>query len=167
MTTRMKRLSAASLAGLGLITGPALPPPTSVPAATNLVANPGFETASLAPWTCDAGTSKVGTSPVHSGSYALAATPTSNLTAQCSQTVSVQPNTSYTLSAWVLGNYAYIGVTGSGTTDTSNWVSTSSWAQLSTSFTTGASTTSVSIWVHGWYSQGTVYSDDFLLTAGG
>jgi hypothetical protein len=115
---------------------------TAVSAATNLVTNPGFETGSLSPWTCDPGTAKVVTSPVHSGSYALAATPTSNLTAQCSQTVSVQPNTTYTLSAWVLGNYAYIGDTGTGTSDTSNWVSTSSWAQLSTTFTTGASTTS-------------------------
>jgi hypothetical protein len=149
-----------------VITGAALASTTSVSAATNLVANPGFETGTLSPWTCDAGTSTVVTSPVHSGSHALAATPTSNLTAQCSQTVSVQPNTSYTLSAWVLGNYAYIGDTGTGTTDTSNWISTSTWAQLSTTFTTGASTTSVKIWVHGWYNQGTVYSDDFLLTGG-
>src|SRR4030088_381484 len=111
VTTRMKRLFAGLLSGLVVITGAALISTTSVSAATNLVANPGFETASLSPWTCDAGTGTVVTSPVHSGSYALAATPTSTLTAQCRQTVSVQPNTSYTLSAWVLGNYAYIGVT--------------------------------------------------------
>jgi chitinase len=150
-----------------VITGAALVSTTSVSAATNPVANPGFETGNLSPWTCDPGTSMVVTSPVHSGSYALAATPTSSFTAKCSQTVSVQPNTSYTLSAWVLGNYGYIGDTGTGTSDTSNWVSTSTWQQLSTSFTTGASTTSVSIWVHGWYSQGTVYADDVLLAASG
>jgi chitinase len=163
----MKRLFAGLLSILVVITGAALMTTTSVSAATNPVANPGFETGSLSLWTCDPGTSTVVTSPVHSGSYALAATPTSSLTAQCSQTVSVQPNTSYTLSAWVLGNYAYIGDTGTGTSDTSNWVSTSTWQQLSTSFTTGASTTSVSIWVHGWYGQGTVYADDFLLAASG
>jgi chitinase len=167
VTTRIKRLFAALLSGLVVITGAALMSTTSVSAATNPVANPGFETGSLSPWTCDPGTSTVMTSPVHSGSYALAATPTSALTAKCSQTVSVQPNTSYTLSAWVLGNYAYIGDTGTGTSDTSNWASTSTWQQLSTSFTTGASTSSVSIWVHGWYSQGTVYADDVLLTASG
>src|SRR3981081_594098 len=157
----MKRLFAGLLSGLVVIAGATLMSTTSVSAATNPVANPGFETGSLSPWTCDPGTSTVVTSPVHSGSYALAATPTSNATAQCSQTVSVQPNTSYTLSAWVLGNYAYIGVTGTGTPDTSNWSSPRPWAQLSTSFTTGASTTSVSIWVHDCYSRGYVYADDF------
>ncbi|HET9059919.1 MAG TPA: carbohydrate binding domain-containing protein [Acidimicrobiales bacterium] len=131
---------------------------------TGTVSNGGFETGSLAPWSCDAGTGSVVTSPVHSGTYALQEAPTSSDDAQCSQTVAVSPNTTYTLSAWVQGNYAYLGDTGTGTSDTSNWTSSSGWAQLSTTFTTGASTTSVSIWVHGWYGQGNVYVDDVSLT---
>jgi hypothetical protein len=104
------------------------------------------------------------TSPVHSGSYALLGTPSSSDDAQCSQTVSVQPGSSYTLSAWVEGSYVYLGDTGTGTSDTSNWTSSSSWTQLSTTFTTGASTTSVTIWLHGWYGQGNYSADDVSLT---
>jgi chitinase len=86
--------------------------------------------------------------------------------AQCQQVVSVQPNHTYNLSAWVDGNYTFIGVTGSGTTDTSTWTPNTGGAyqKLSTSFTTGGSTTSVTIWVHGWYAQGTYFADDFSLT---
>src|SRR5690349_602629 len=69
-------------------------------AATNLVTNPGFETGSLSGWTCDAGDAVV-TSPVHSGSYALQMNPSSSTTGQCTQTISVQANTPYTLSAYV------------------------------------------------------------------
>jgi chitinase len=151
--------------------GTSTPPPTTTtttptttspppPPGNNLVANPGFETGALSPWTCDPGTAAVVTNPVHTGGYALAATPTSSVDAQCTQTISVSPNHTYTLSAWVQGNYAYLGDTGTGTSDTSNWISTSSWTKLSTTFTTGASTSQVTIYLHGWYAQGTIYADD-------
>ncbi|HET9059330.1 MAG TPA: carbohydrate binding domain-containing protein, partial [Acidimicrobiales bacterium] len=133
---------------------------TAGPGGSGSVANGGFESGSLSGWSCDSGTASVVTSPVHSGNYALAITPSASDDAQCSQVVSVQPSTTYTLTAWVQGNYAYLGDTGTGTSDTSTWTSSSTWAQLSTTFTTGPSTTSVTIWVHGWYSQGTVYVDD-------
>jgi chitinase len=131
----------------------------------NLISNPGFESGALSPWTCDPGTGSVVSSPVHSGSHALAAAATGSDDAQCTQTVAVQPNHTYTLSAYVEGNYAYLGDTGTGTSDTNNWTpSATSWTQLKTSFTTGAATTSVTIYVHGWYAQGTVYADDFSLS---
>ena len=132
-------------------------------AAVNLITNPGLESGALAPWS-GAGCS-VTNSPVHSGSYALAGTPSGNSTAQCQQVVAVSPNTSYVLSAYVNGSYVYLGVSGTGTTDVSTWTpgTSGSYAQLSVSFTTGSSTTSVTIWVHGWYGQGTYYADDFNL----
>ena len=136
-------------------------------AATNLLTNPGFESGSLSGWTCSA-TDSVTTSPVHSGSHALAGAASNSDDAQCSQTVSVQPSSSYTLTGWVEGSYVYIGDTGTGTADTNMWTpSATSWQQLSTSFSTGASTTSVAIYVHGWYAQGTYYADDFSLTGPG
>src|SRR6266704_4866747 len=130
-------------------------------ATVNLLTNPGFESGSLSGWTCDSGTGSVGTSPVHSGSYALAGAATSSDDAQCTQTVSVQPNTSYTLSGYVQGAYVYLGVTGG----TSTWTpSATSWQQLSTTFTTGASQTSIQVYAHGWYAEGTYYADDLALS---
>jgi len=142
---------------------------TAQAATANLAQNPGFESGTLAPWSCSGNNGSVVTSPVHSGSYALLGTPTNSDDAQCSQTVSVQPSSSYTLTAWVEGSYVYLGDTGTGTSDTSNWTTSSSWTQLSTSFSTGASTTSVTIWLHGWYAEGDYSADDVALTgpAGG
>jgi chitinase len=132
--------------------------------AANLVQNPGFESGSLSPWSCSNSSGSVVTSPTHSGSYALQAMPAGNDDAQCSQTIAVQPSSSYTLTAWTQGSYVYLGDSGTGTTDSSTWTSSSSWTQQTTSFTTGVSTTSVTIWLHGWYGQGTYYADDISLT---
>ncbi|MCL6666962.1 chitinase [Streptomyces panaciradicis] len=126
----------------------------------NNAQNAGFESG-LGNWTCSASSGTTVSSPVHSGSAALKATPAGQDDAQCSQTVAVKPGSTYTLSAWVQGGYAFLGVTGTGTTDVSTWTpDSSSWKQLSTSFTTGASTTSVTVYTHGWYGQAAYYADD-------
>ena len=139
-------------------------PPPAAHAATNLITNPGFETGSLSGWTCSPLDSVTG-SPVHSGSHALAGAANNSDNAQCSQVVAVSPSSSYTLSGFVEGNYVYIGDSGTGSSDTNAWTpSATSWQQLSTTFSTGASTTSVTIYVHGWYAQGTYYADDLSLT---
>ncbi|OUC94165.1 carbohydrate binding domain-containing protein [Streptosporangium minutum] len=132
--------------------------------AANIATNPGFES-DLAGWTCSApaGATAV-SSPVHGGSKALQATPAGSDTARCQQTVSVKPSSSYSLSAWVRGGYVFLGVLGTGTTDQSTWTSSpSAYSQLSRTFTTGASTTSVTIYVNGWYGQGAYQADDFVL----
>jgi hypothetical protein len=73
----------------------------------------------------------------------------------------VQPSSSYTLTGWVQGSYVFLGDTGTGSTDTDTWTaSAAGWQQLSTSFSTGVSTTSVTVYVHGWYGEGTYYADD-------
>lgn len=123
-----------------------------------LARNGGFE-AGLDGWTCTAG--KPVTSPVRTGGSALQATPAGSDHAQCSQTVSVQPNSDYTLSGYVRGSYVYLGASGTGTTDVSTWTqSASDWQQLKTTFRTGASTTQVTIYTHGWYGTGAYYADD-------
>ena len=162
-----QRLGAAALAlaltagGVGVVAFLAVP---AGAATTNLLTNSGFESGDLNGWSCDAGTGSVVSSPVHSGSHALAGGATSSDNAQCTQTVSVQPNTSYTLSGYVEGAYVYLGITGG----VSTWTpSATSWQQLSTSFTSGASQTSVQVFVHGWYAQGTYYADDLALNGPG
>ncbi|MFG2478379.1 chitinase [Streptomyces fagopyri] len=126
----------------------------------NNAKNGGYESG-LSNWTCSAGSGATVSSPVHGGSAALKATPAGQDNAQCTQSVMVKPNSAYTLSAWVQGGYSYLGVTGTGTTDVSTWTPDSaSWKQLSTTFTTGASTTSVTVYTHGWYGQVAYYADD-------
>ncbi|MCK1823355.1 glycoside hydrolase family 18 protein [Streptomyces sp. XM83C] len=126
----------------------------------NNVRNAGFESG-LTGWTCTAGSGTTVSSPVHGGTAALKATPSGQDNAKCTQTVAVKPNSTYTLSAWVQGGYAYLGVTGTGTTDVSTWTPDSaSWKQLSTTFTTGSSTTQVTLYTHGWYGQAAYYADD-------
>jgi chitinase len=134
-------------------------------AQTNLLANGDFAAGSTAGWTCSAGDAVVA-SPVYSGSsYALAGTPTSGDDAQCSQVISVQPSSSYTLAGWVEGDYVYLGDSGTGSNDTDSWTpSATTWSELSTSFTTGSATTSVTIYIHGWYAQPVFYADDLSLT---
>jgi hypothetical protein len=121
--------------------------------------NAGFETGALSPWTCTGGSAVVST-PVHSGSHSLQVTPSSSGTGECDQSVTLSPNKSYTLTAWVQGPYAYIGVSGGASAST--WSNSASWNQLSVAFTTGSSGT-VTVFVHGWYGQSNVTADDFTL----
>ncbi|QCD57950.1 chitinase [Streptomyces hawaiiensis] len=126
----------------------------------NNARNAGFESG-LSDWTCSAGSGTTVSSPVRTGTAALRATPSGQDNARCSQTVAVKPDSTYTLGAWVRGGYAYLGVSGTGTTDVSTWTPDSSaWKQLSTTFTTGSSTTSVTVYTHGWYGQAAYYADD-------
>ncbi|HZU54675.1 MAG TPA: glycosyl hydrolase family 18 protein [Actinocrinis sp.] len=122
--------------------------------------NGGFESGSLSPWTGQSGDAVV-SSPVHSGSHAAVIAPTASQTGELDQTVTLKANTSYTLTGWVQGNYAFIGVSGGASAST--WTSSSSWTKLTVSFTTGSSGT-VTVFVHGWYSQGNVYADDFSVS---
>ncbi|PYC79483.1 carbohydrate-binding protein CenC [Streptomyces tateyamensis] len=165
LTRTVAGVSAAAVIGTGLAVAGTF---TAGAAAANLVANPGFESG-LSGWSCTGGSGAVVSSPVHSGSSALKGTPAGQDDAQCSQTVSVQPNSQYTLSAYVQGSYVYLGATGTGAaSDPSTWTpGNASYGQLSVSFTTGASTTSVTVYLHGWYGQPTYYADDVALTGPG
>ncbi|MFJ9776272.1 carbohydrate binding domain-containing protein [Kitasatospora sp. NPDC101157] len=134
----------------------------------NLLANGGFESGVLDPWSCSAGTGSVVNSVSHTGTYALKGAVSASDTAQCGETVSVQPNTTYSLSAWVQGRYVYLGATGNGVTDPAVWTpGGSDWQQLSAGFTTGPNTTSVTVYLHGWYGQGGYLADDVTLTGPG
>ncbi|MFF8602318.1 fibronectin type III domain-containing protein [Streptomyces sp. NPDC015232] len=149
----------ASLLGAAALV--ALPAPAQ---AAELLANPGFESGTLSGWSCSGGTGSIVTTPVHSGTKALAGAASASDTARCAQTVAVQPNTTYTLSGWVRGNYVYLGVDGGASTWTP---SASAYQRLSLSFTTGASQTSATVYTHGWYGQGTYYADDISLDGPG
>ncbi|MFF1545674.1 carbohydrate binding domain-containing protein [Streptomyces sp. NPDC058291] len=154
-------LALVGTAGLALAGAVALP---GTAQAANVLTNPGFESGAVSPWTCSGNLGSVVSSPVHSGSKALTGAVSSSDIAQCGQTVSVQPNTTYALTGWVRGSYVYLGVEGGASTWTS---SPSAYSRLSVSFTTGASQTSATIYVHGWYAQGAYYADDVSLDGPG
>jgi chitinase len=158
---RRGRAALATAAAAALAVGGAVFATQAQAASTNILTNGSFSTGNLTGWSCDTGTASVVTSPVYSGDgYALAGAASNSDDAQCTQTVSVQPDTSYTLSGEFEGDYVYLGV--SGGTDT--WTpAAASWTQLSTTFTTGASQTSVTVYTHGWYGEGTYYADNLTL----
>ncbi|MEV4050633.1 glycosyl hydrolase family 18 protein [Amycolatopsis sp. NPDC049688] len=122
------------------------------------VVNGGFETGALSPWSAPG--DAVVASPAHSGTHALQVVPSASATGEAAQNVTLAPNHTYTLTAWVQGSYAYVGVRGGATA--SAWTSGSGWTKLSVPFTTGASG-AVTVYVHGWYGQSAVYADDFAI----
>ncbi|MER7625432.1 glycosyl hydrolase family 18 protein [Streptomyces sp. NPDC126503] len=151
------------LAGALAVGGLATLSPAARAADTELARNGGFE-AGLDGWNCTAGSGAVVTSPVHGGTKALQATPAGSDHAKCSQTITVKPHSAYTLSGWVRGSYVHLGVTGTGTTDVSTWTqSAPDWQRLATTFTTGANTTSVTLYTHGWYGTPAYQADDLSL----
>ncbi|MFB7514329.1 chitinase [Streptomyces sp. NPDC056144] len=159
-TRPLTLLLAGALAAGGLL---ALTPVTAQAADAELARNGGFE-AGLDGWTCTAGSGAVVSSPVHGGTKALQATPAGADNAKCSQTVTVKPNSSYEVSGWVRGSYVYLGASGTGTTDVSTWTASApDWQRLTTRFTTGASTTSVTLYTHGWYGTPAYQADDLSL----
>ncbi|WTA97078.1 glycoside hydrolase family 18 protein [Streptomyces avidinii] len=152
-------LTAAALAVAGFL---AAGPPAAA-ADADLVRNGGFE-AGLDGWSCSGGSGATVTAPVHGGGSALRATPAGQDNARCSQAVTVKPDSTYTLAAWVQGAYVYLGASGTGTTDVSAWTQTpGAWKQLTTTFRTGPSTTSVTVYTHGWYGQPAHVTDDLTL----
>ncbi|MDF6044526.1 glycoside hydrolase family 18 protein [Streptomyces sp. JH14] len=153
----MAVVAAGALTVTGLVS-------TAEAADVNVAKNAGFESG-LTNWTCSNGSGTTVSSPVHGGSSALKASPAGQDNAQCTQAVAVKPNSTYALSGWVQGGYTYIGATGTGTTDVSTWTpDASSWTKLSTSFTTGPNTTSVTVYLHGWYGQAPYFADDISVT---
>ncbi|HYS38169.1 MAG TPA: glycosyl hydrolase family 18 protein [Pseudonocardiaceae bacterium] len=137
------------------VTGGTGPPPPP-----NGLTNGGFETGSLSPWTAQPGTVVVGT-PVHGGTHALSVNATSSQTGEADQTITVAPNASHTLTAWVQGNFAFVGVTGGASAST--WTSSAGYTKLTVPFTTGASGT-ITVFVHGWFAQGIVFADDISVS---
>ncbi len=161
MTHRLHR-GAAATGALALGSAVLALLPAQAGAATELLANGGFESGALSPWSCT-GTAALTASGPHSGAAALSATPGAGDLAPCTQGVDVQPNTGYTLSAWVKGSYVTLAATGTGVS-TSTWANAAGWTQLTRTFTTGPDTTRVTVALSGWY--GSPYqADDVSLTA--
>ncbi|MFI5772399.1 chitinase [Streptomyces sp. NPDC051658] len=155
---------AAALLAAGGLTALA---PSAAAADVDLARNGGFESG-LDGWSCTGGSGAAVGTPAHSGTSALKATPAGADNAKCSQVVTVEPDSTYTLGAWVQGSYVYLGAEGTGTTDVSTWTQSSTdWKQLTTTFRTGPSTTRVTVYTHGWFGTPAYYADDLTLVGPG
>ncbi|MEV8534467.1 glycoside hydrolase family 18 protein [Streptomyces sp. NPDC051211] len=152
-------LGAATLTATGLA---AFTAGTAQAADVNVARNGGFESG-LANWSCAGDSGAAVPSPTYAGAGALKGTPSGQDNARCSQTVTVKPNSTYTLSTQVQGSYVYLGASGTGTQDVSTWTpgSGGGWQKLSTTFNTGPSTTQVTVYTHGWYGQPAYHVDEF------
>ncbi|MFJ5924629.1 carbohydrate binding domain-containing protein [Kitasatospora sp. NPDC092948] len=101
-------------------------------------------------WNCESGL----VLPPSDAFGELAGYPTDVSFAGCTQTVTVEPNSTYRLSARVKGPYVFAGVTGSGTADVALWSNETDWNTLNGTVTTGPNTRTLTVYFHGWYQQG-------------
>ncbi|WP_438272571.1 chitinase [Streptomyces uncialis] len=162
---RPRLLAVLAATALAVLPGLTITSSVARAADADLARNGGFETG-LDGWNCSAGSGATVTTPVRTGTSALRATPSGGDNARCSQTVTVKPDSVYTLSGFVRGSYVYLGVTGTGTPngDGFNWTqSAADWQRLSTTFRTGAGTNRVTLYTHGWYGTAAYHADDISL----
>ncbi|MFE9602874.1 right-handed parallel beta-helix repeat-containing protein [Streptomyces hokutonensis] len=133
----------------------------------NLLSNAGFETGSLSPWTQASGTaSSVTASNSRTGAEALT-TAASGSGANQSLT-GLTPSTTYLLTGWgrvaTAGETLAIGVKNFGGTETYTNVASTSYSQAAILFTTGASTTTATVYC--WKNAGGAgagYCDDLAV----
>ena len=162
----MTRRPLALAAALSLLVAVGVLAVATPASAANLLGNPGFESGTLSPWSCTGGLGSVVTTPgAQPAPRRCRARRPPRTTPSARQTVAVQPNTAYTLTGWVRGNYVYLGVTGGAST-----------------WTPGAAALHaadrqlhhrrrrrprVQVYLHGWYGQGTYFADDISLDGPG
>ncbi|UQA57188.1 polysaccharide lyase family 7 protein [Polyangium aurulentum] len=129
-----------------------------VSAITVPIANPSFES-DKANWG-DPDLFEISTSDTHTGTKSAKI---GSSTGKFEQTVTVSPNTSYTLAVWVLGK-GTVGVKSGSTVLGSSSASTSTWTQVTVSFNSGSAS---SVTIYGAYNGGTGRFDDFTLSTSG
>ncbi|GGF10459.1 fibronectin type III domain-containing protein [Subtercola lobariae] len=136
----------------------------TTPPASNLVTDGGFESGGLASWSCVTGTGAVVTGHAQTGNDSLALTPTSTVTAECTQNVTVVAGKSYTVSAALAGGTNSIALTLKINGST---VNSSGSAYATKSFTfTAATSGQIQLSLSAYKQQsGTGYVDDVSLTA--
>lgn len=129
----------------------------------NPAANAGFESGALGPWVAWQ-TATVDSTAPRSGAYALKLTGPSS----ARQTVTLKPNTTYTLKAYAktgdTREPVVIGVKDYGGAEQTVSLASTAYAAASLTFTTGASSTSATVYVYKPSGAGQAWADDFSIT---
>ncbi|MFG2695803.1 hypothetical protein [Kitasatospora sp. NPDC048407] len=142
--------AALALAGAGLGLGLDSPASAALPT-VDVVDNGHFNQGNrMLAWSCESGL----VLPPSDAFGTLEGHPTDSSYAGCTQRVTVEPNSTYRLSARVTGPFVFAGVTGSGTTDIALWSNQNDWNELTGTVTTGPDTRTLMVYFHGWYQQG-------------
>ncbi|MEP6672691.1 MAG: carbohydrate binding domain-containing protein [Chthoniobacter sp.] len=149
----------------GAYNGPGIAGGVSGTSGTGL-ANPGFETGSLAPWQ-NSGQATVVQDNAHAGIYA--AKIGNSYSGIAKNVTGLAGNTTYTLTAWIKnaqpGDVTYLGVKNYGGSEVNVNTTSAQYTELNISFTTGPAVTSALIYV--WKNDGTAasYADDISLSS--
>ncbi|WP_034090772.1 GH39 family glycosyl hydrolase [Streptacidiphilus albus] len=129
--------------------------------------NAGFESGSTSPWTVE-GKASVESSVVHSGTDAVTVTGAGNGVQYTATGLS--PDTTYTFGGYLrsgaTGDPVYLGVKGYGGTETAVPVSSTQWTPVWITFTTGASSTSATVYMYKNSGTAQAWGDDFTLQPG-
>ncbi len=142
------------------------PTPTTPPAEANGIGNGGFEGNQLAPWNSVSGNPRIVQSNAKSGTHALRFDGVMRL----EQTLSVQPNTTYTLrgSGRVdsSGQNSVMGVRGIAAGQASVQFKSAQYQEKSVSFTTTASDTTATVYLYNGQASHSGWFDDISLSGG-
>ncbi|MGW1343229.1 GH39 family glycosyl hydrolase [Kribbella sp. NPDC002412] len=130
-----------------------------------LVANPGFQSGQLSGWTAT-GNGTVAATGGRSG--AAVATFTGAGNGVLTTVTGLTPNTRYTFSGYLKSaDPVYLGVKNYGGPETSSPVSTAPYSPTSVTFTTGAGSTTATLYAYKNSGTAKAWFDDFALVAGG
>lgn len=143
----------------GVLIGAAFLVAPGLSSAASPVSNPGFETGTAASWTASGGASVVYGG--HGGKYSAKHTGLAGF----EQTVSgLSPNTAYKLQAWLKSdgaNSIALGAKSFGGSQVTAVASSASWTKVSVNFTTGAASTTATIFT--FLAAGTAYADELTV----
>jgi Carbohydrate binding domain len=132
---------------------------------TPLLTNGGFESGSLSPWS-PWNTANISNSNQRSGSNCVSLGALTNSVEQV--ITGLSPNTTYVYSGYGKvansGEVVSLGAKNFGGSEISSSINTTSYAQASVTFTTGASNTNATVYFYKASGTGGAYGDDFSLT---
>jgi hypothetical protein len=157
------QVSAVNTVGEGGRSQEVVASPQAAGLGANLLINPGFETGTATPWGTD--WAAVTTGNAHGGTYSAVVYGSSS-GGIWQNVTGLTPNTTYTLSAYVEnspGATAFLFAKEFGGQEVDESFNSSSYVEVSLTFTTGPTNTSAQIGL--WKLSGTAYADDFDLAA--